>query len=625
MTEVEEIKSRLDIVEVVSGYLQLQKAGRTFKAPCPFHNERTPSFIVSPDRQSWHCFGACGTGGDVITFVMKREGLEFPEALRLLADRAGVRLPEKRVSEQQDKARQRLYSANEAAAAYFRKLLVEGDAGKSAREYVERRGIDAATAEAFSLGFSLPSWEGLRQHLTSHDFTDRELLSAGLLTEGDRGPHDRFRGRLMFAIRDAKGRVAGFGARALDDSLPKYINTAQNPIFDKGGMLYALDRAHEAIRREERAVVVEGYIDAIAAHQAGFTNVVAQMGTALTERQVRLLKKAAPRLILALDADSAGSEAMVRGHEVVRGAQDESESSTPIVNWRGLVTYQEAASVDLRIAVLPEGRDPDDVIRSDPDLWRRLIDEASPVLDFRFNAACAAFDLSDARQRSLLAQSFLPLLGSVTDPVVRAHYLQKLARASMVDEEELTSVLRKPAARRALPQEPRIKAPRIGDPREEFVIALLLRYPELRREAGEIPENLLWESENRQVFAAYKRHSELEDVKIGLPQELAAHFERLFSKSLPPFDLKQAREALFDSLGKLQRRQLEVEKRATASLLATREEELGAAAFAEAALAESEAEDVENDRELVSLQVQDMETGLRLHAKERNVARSEAG
>jgi DNA primase len=349
------------------------------------------------------------------------------------------------------------------------------------------------------------------------------------------------------------------------------------------------------------------------------------MGTALTERQVKVLKKLAPRLVLALDADAAGSEAMVRGHEVIRGALDESESPVPSVNWRGLVTYQEAASVDLRIAVLPQGRDPDDVIRTDPQLWRSLIEGAPPVLDFRFDAASSAFDLTDARQRSKFVQAFLPLLGSVNDPVVRAHYLQKLARASMVDEEELATMLRKPVARQAAPRDPPRVTVTVGDTREEFVIALLLRYPELRREADEISENLLWESENRQVFAAYRRYSEIDDVKIGLPPELTAHFERLFSKTLPPFDLRQAREALFDSLGKLEKRQLEVEKRATAALLATREEELGTSAFAEAALAEGEAQNVEDTRELAALQLQDMETGLRLHAKERSPARPEAG
>ena len=620
MNEVEEIKARLDIVEVISGYVQLQKAGRTFKAPCPFHSERTPSFVVSPDRQSWHCFGACGTGGDVITFVMKREALEFPDALRMLAARAGVHLPERRVSEQQDKARDRLFSANEAAATYYRDLLLKGDAARTAREYVERRGLDAPTIESFAIGYSLPAWEALREYLGAHGFTDRDMLACGLLTEGERGPHDRFRDRLMFAIRDGKGRVAGFGARALDDSLPKYINTSQTALLDKGGMLYALDRAQSAIRREERAVIVEGYMDAIAAHQHGFDNVVAQMGTALTERQVRLVKKLAPRIVLALDADTAGGQAMVRGHDVIRGALDEAESPVPTVNWQGLVTYQETAAIDLRIAVLPEGRDPDDVIRSDPALWKQLMDEARPVLDFRFDAAAKGFDLGNVRERSQFVQGFLPLLGAVTDPVVRAHYLQKLSRSSMVDEEDLAVMLRKRPAQRATLGSGSAQAPTSpGDPREEFVLALLLRYPELHREALEIPESILWESQNRQILADYKRCQGSDDVKDGLPEELAGHFERLTSSRLPPFDLKQARTALLDSLANLHKRQLEAEKRATAAILATREEELGAHALAEA-LAEGGPGEDSDYRELVQLQQRDMETGLRLHAKEGNPA-----
>ncbi|HSP55376.1 MAG TPA: DNA primase, partial [Dehalococcoidia bacterium] len=370
MNEVEEIKSRLDIVDVIGQYVTLQKAGRTFKAPCPFHSERTPSFIVSPDRQSWHCFGACGTGGDIFSFVMKREGIEFPEALHMLAERAGVKLQERRVSEEQDKQRGRLYAANEAAAHYYRDLLLKGDGARHAREYLEKRGLDTAAVETFLLGYSPQDWEALLAHLRKYGFTDREALQAGLAIEGERGLHDRFRGRLMFAINDQKGRVIGFGARALDDSLPKYINTSQTALFDKGGVLYALDRAQTGIRREGRAVIVEGYMDAIAAHQYAFDNVIAQMGTALTERQVRIVKKLANEVVLALDADAAGSQAMVRGHEVVREAMDESGRAVPVISWRGLVGYQESAAVNLRIAVLPEGRDPDDVIRQDRELWR---------------------------------------------------------------------------------------------------------------------------------------------------------------------------------------------------------------------------------------------------------------
>jgi DNA primase len=612
MNDIEEIKSRLDIVDIIGQYVSLQKAGRTFKAPCPFHTEKTPSFIVSPDRQMWHCFGACGTGGDVISFVMRREGLEFRDALRTLAERAGVRLKEYHRSPEEERKRERLQAANEAAAAHFWKLL-NSDAGRQAREYIERRGIDTAAAKEFLLGYSAPAWEDLRQELTALGFAGRELLEAGLLVEGEKGPHDRFRGRLMFGIRDVKGRVIGFGARALDGSQPKYINTSQTTLFDKGGTLYALDRAQAGIKREGRAVVVEGYMDAIAAHQAGFDNVVAQMGTALTERQVRLLKKLTGVIVLALDADAAGREAAVRGHEVVREAAGDGETA-PVVSWRGLAGYQEAASVDLRVAVLPEGRDPDDVIRADPEAWRALIDGSQPVLDFRFQAALARHDMSDPRGRSAFVQEFVPLIGAVTDPVVRAHYLQRASRAALVKEEELSGMLRRT---RGGPERPRAAgakpAAAPGAAREEFLLALLLRYPELRGEGLAVAEDLLWETENRQILAAWKVNSGLEAVKEVLPPELAPHLERLSLRELPPLDAQVARAALTDCIQRLRRRALEAEKQAITALLATREEEIGLLTPDQAM------GDEERLKELVELQVRDTEAGLKLHGKERGV------
>ena len=619
MNEVEEVKTRLDIVEVIGQSVTLQKSGRTYKAPCPFHNERTASFIVSPDRQSWHCFGACGTGGDVISFVMKREGMEFRDALRLLAERAGVKLQEHRPSPEQDRQRERLYSANEAAAHYYRDLLLKSDTGKPAKDYLDKRGLDTPTAEMFLLGYSPPAWEALREHLGNHGFTDREMLQAGLLIEGERGLHDRFRGRLMFAISDQKGRVIGFGARALDDSLPKYINTSQTALFDKGGVLYALDRATAGIRREGRAVIVEGYMDAIAAHQHGFDNVIAQMGTALTDRQVRLVKKLASEIVLALDADAAGSQAMVRGHEVIREALSESDHAVPVISWRGLVGYQESASVDLRVAVLPEGRDPDDVIRQDPDIWKQIITEASPVLDFRLNASAAMHDLTGPRGRSQFVQEFLPLLSAVTDPVVRAHYLQRISRISLLSEEELAAMLARPGQRRQAQSQQRstpIITPSRRDAREEFLMTLLLRYPELREVGIGLKEDLLWETENRLVLAAWKRFPELEAVKNELPVELEPYLERLNLRKMPAFSPQQASEALRDCIMRLERRELELEKQAVSALLATREEEIGASMLVDVALSETMGDD--RSKELVDLQIRDMETGLRLHGRERS-------
>lgn len=617
MSEIEEIKARLDIVDVVGQYVQLHKAGRAYKALCPFHNERTPSFVVSPERQSWHCFGACGTGGDIVSFVMRREGLEFPEALRLLAQRAGVSLrPRDSQREQQDRQHERLYAANEAAARFFHEQL-DRPAGREARQYTQGRGVGPAAIRQFLLGYSPPAWDALRSHLREAGFSDAEMLAAGLVVEAGGSLHDRFRGRLMFPIRDAQGKITGFGGRSLDSSQPKYLNTPQTALFDKGGLLYALDSARDGIRREGRAVIVEGYMDAIAAHEHGFDNVVATMGTALTERQVRLLKRLTGEVVLALDADAAGSDAAVRGHDVVRETLDQAGGAVPVVTWRGLVGYQSTVAVQLYVAVLPEGRDPDEVIREDPELWRRLIQDARPVLDYRLEAAAAERDLTNPQERSRLVQDYLPLLAEVSDPVVRAHYIQRLSRLALVSEAEISAMARAGRRRRPAGAQAPMPGPATprGDPREEFLLALLLQNPALRDAGLEVPEDLLWESENRQLLMIWKEHGGSEGVKEAVPLELRPHFERLSERRLPAFGPQEALEALEDCRSRLEHRQVEAEKQALAALLAARQEEFGPAALIEAL--EREPQD-EQAREVITLQMRDLETGLKLHSRERS-------
>ena len=609
MNEIEEVKSRLDIVEIIGQYISLQKAGRTFKSPCPFHQEKTPSFIVSPDRQSWHCFGACGTGGDVISFVMKREGIDFPEALRMLAERAGVKLPERRTSEEQDKSRQRLYSANEAAAEYFQQLL-RADPGRQAQAYVEHRGLDDATSRAFRLGYSLNAWEACRDHLRAKGFTDRDLLGAGLVVPGDNGLYDRFRGRLMFAVWDPKGRIIGFGARALDDSTPKYLNTAQTGLFDKGGTLYALHAAQDAIRSEGRAVIVEGYMDVIAAHQHGFRNVVAQMGTALTERQVQLLKRVTGEIVLALDADTAGLEAAVRGHDVIRASGEPAES----VDWRGLVRHQEIAAVDLRVAVLPAGRDPDDIIRADADLWRSTIASAEPVLDFRLDRAALARNLADPRARSGLVKEFLPLLNAVGDPVVRAHYLQRLSRLAITDEEEILRMVKGNESRRPVSSRPQpVRRDSIANPREDFLLALLLQFPALRGLGAPVSEDLLWDAQGKQLLQTLRNHPDAESVIEYVPAELHSYVERLILWKLPISAEEQAVEALQDCIDKLGQRRLQAEKQAIAAQIAALQECLGLGVTEQSDQAPPPA----GVEELQHLLQRDMEIGRQLHSRGR--------
>ena len=604
MSEIDEIKARLDIVDVVGSYVQLQKAGRSFKAVCPFHSERTPSFIVSPERQSWHCFGACGEGGDVFSFVMKKEGLEFREALRLLAERAGVPLPERGRAEE-DVERERLRQANEAAAQYYHRLLLDSGEGRRARQYLEERGLDRGTLQEFQLGFAPAGWENLLRYLRERGYRQEELLAAGLLTSGERGPRDLFHERIMFPITDMRGRVVGFGGRSLPsegqaESQPKYLNTAQAVLFDKGSLLYGLDKAKEHIRREGSAVIVEGYMDAIAAHQHGYANVVASMGTALTERQVRLLKRFARDVVLALDADTAGQEATLRA-----------------------VEYQEILGGDIRVVVLPPGLDPDQAIRRQPESWPALLAGAQALLDYKFQTVAKSLEGARPWERSRAVDELLPLVAALGDRIVQAHYVQRLARLAQVREAELQQMLLRQSTKRRLA----VAAPappttaHAGDAREEFCLALLLRHPELREDGLALSLELLWHTENREVLEAWQSASGGEDVEElaqVVPEELVGHLQRVSGIDLPPFESQEARAALRDCIGRLKQRELEAIKQASSAALAAREaedrtteDELAAAAAAWQA-GSSAAEAVE-DMSPVAALLRDTEIGLRLH------------
>ncbi len=609
MDAISEIKARLDIVEVVGQYVPLQKAGRYYRALCPFHSERTPSFYVSPERQSWHCFGACHTGGDVFSFIMRKEGVGFGEALRILAQRAGVELPSRR-SPQEEARRQRLYQAHEAAVEFYHRLLLQDISAAPARRYLEGRGIDEATARRFMLGYSPPGWDALLRHLRARGFREEELVEGGLLVSGEGRAWDRFRGRLMIPIWDEGGRPVGFGSRALDDSHPKYLNTPQTPIFDKGGLLYLLDRARDEIRRTGCAVVVEGYMDAIAAHQAGFTNVVASMGTALTERQVRALRRYGRRLVLALDADAAGAEAVMRGHQVVEAAQEE---AVPQLTWRGLVRFQGSTGIDLRVAVLPPGHDPDDVIRQSPARWRELVEEAEPVLDYRFRRAQEDKDLRDPAARSQLVQELLPLVGAVAEPVLRAHYLQRLSRLALVREEDLAAMLARQRGARGSP--PQQEGQRPLDP-ERLLLALLLRYPELREEAAGLPESLFWDGANKEVFRAWKEAQNLAQLAQALPEELRDYADGLISlwtRFPPVWDNDNGWRAFRDVRRRLEERELRARKRALTAALAAHEEGLAdRRVLVEQALLALRGE--RPDDPSAYLLVEDVELGRRLHS-----------
>ena len=434
----DEVKQRVDVVELISRYTPLKRAGSVYKGLCPFHSERTPSFVVFPHTGTWHCFGACGTGGDVFSFVMRKENLTFREALEMLAQQVGVDLSAVEGNAQSDQ-RDRLYAANAAAAAFYRHTLLHHPGAEVARAYLQRRGIDDATAEAFQLGYAPALWSSLRDHLLGRDFTLDLLLEAGLIkrSEERQSTYDAFRHRVIFPICDRQGRVIGFGGRVLDDSAPKYLNTAETPLFHKSHVVYGLDRAHRAIRARDQVVIVEGYMDVIAAHQFGYNNVVACMGTALTTEQLQQLQRFTNNFVLALDADAAGQQATIRGLNQARQAL--ARVSKPVVTPDGKVQLEERLGANLFITTLPEGRDPDDVIRQDAPLWERTVAAAKPLVDFYFDVVAHQSDLTSARGKGEAVAELTPLIAELSDAIEQQHYIQRLSRLVQVDELTIAS------------------------------------------------------------------------------------------------------------------------------------------------------------------------------------------
>jgi DNA primase len=513
MSAIDEVKQKTDIVEVIGQYVSLTKSGRTFRGLCPFHSEKHPSFFVYPEQGSWHCFGACNTGGDAFSFIMRKEGIDFGEALRMLAERAGVSLPSRVEPGARRDEKERLYQVNEAAAQYFQQLLLNSKEAEKARNYVASRGLSLETVTKFRLGYGLNSWEALKKHLEDIGYTTEELAAAGLIIEEESGAsHDRFRNRLMFPLCDARGHVTGFGARVLDDSLPKYVNSPQTIVFDKSSTLYGINLAAPAVIKQDMVIIVEGYLDVITAHQHGFSNVIASMGTAIAEKQITALKRLTKNVILALDADEAGEEAMLR-----------------------CVGYENTLDAEMKVITLPTGKDPDDVIREDPLAWQRLIEGACPVVDYTFDIISAGLDLTQAKDKTLATAKLLPIIAAIKEPIRQAHYLQKLARLVKVTERRLEAELARikpgPSRRRReeTKREDASQAPQLtlSSPTEEYCLALLLQYPELKKYGRQPSPEYFENSENREIFTAWQEASAPSSLRERLDPALWEHLDYL--------------------------------------------------------------------------------------------------
>jgi len=420
MTTAELVKARLDIVTLVSGYLKLEKAGINFKTRCPFHNERTPSFFVSPARESWHCFG-CSKGGDIFSFVMEIDGLTFPEALRMLAERTGVEISHEEPRERSIRAR--LLELVEEATKFFEEQLASN---KEALSYLKDRGLMPETIGGFRIGFAPDSWRALSDYLKRKEFSDEEIHRAGLTVPGSRGAYDRFRSRIIFPLEDAQGRVIGFGGRIFSEVRPltnevgplergaKYINTPQTDIYDKSRFLFGFGKAKHAIRNAKNAVVVEGYMDLILSHQAGVQNTVAVSGTALTREHLKSLRRVADALVFAFDVDLAGIEASRRA-----------------------IGLAHAEDFSVRIVDIEGGKDPADIVLKNPAEWQEMVSRAVDGVTFFLKKALAGHTAADPLAKRKIGEEVLPLISDISNEIEKAHWVRELSRVLKITEEAL--------------------------------------------------------------------------------------------------------------------------------------------------------------------------------------------
>jgi DNA primase len=431
-----EVKSRLNIVDVVGETVQLKKAGTTFKGLCPFHGEKTPSFVVTPARDSWHCFG-CGLGGDVFSFVMQRDGVPFPEALRQLAGKAGVELDER--SRRDDAHKARLRDVLEAAMAFYHAVLTGSRPGQVALDYLRGRGFSDQTIETYQLGWAPAGWDTLIRNLRDRrQIRLEELAEVGLTSPRQRGDgaYDKFRERVIFPIRDQNGSPTGLGGRILgregEDGArgPKYLNSPATALFDKSRSLYLIDKAKGPMRKTGQAVIVEGYTDALMAHQAGYDNVVASLGTALTPGQVALLTRYAKKIALAYDVDPAGEKAGTVGVQALEQLIHQLGASDTGVELD-----------EVRVVRLPDGKDPDEVLRDEPDRWREEVRTAQPIVDYLIDTYARQYDLRSPGGKARFVDALMPTIRAVPNPVMRDAYLQRVHQASGVEERVLLEVL----------------------------------------------------------------------------------------------------------------------------------------------------------------------------------------
>lgn len=465
MQPSEQIKAKLDVVDVIKEYIQIKPAGTSFRGLCPFHNEKNPSFMVSPEKQIWHCFG-CGKGGDIFAFVMEIEGISFAEALRNLAPKAGVKLEyhNPKLASQKN----RVLDIIEVSAKHFYGNL-QNKGGEKAQEYLAERGLKDETIEEWEIGYSKESWDDLYNYLKKQGFNENEIFLAGMTVKREKmsGFYDRFRGRIMFPIRDVNGNTVAFTARIMpggDDKQGKYINSPQTQVYDKSKLLFGLDKAKVEIKKKDLAVLVEGQMDVITAHQHGFRNVVASSGTSLTAEQITLLKRYSTNIALAFDMDNAGEMASERGMKL-------------------------AMQMDMNIKVIevPNGKDPDECIKQSPEVWEKAIEDAKPMMQYYFDKVVGKLNLENIEHKRQAVRKLLPIIGDLNSRIEQDYWVKRLSEMIDIQEYVLRETLAKAlsvknAAKRGVRQQEKRTEP-VSDKGEErssyILLALLLKFPSL--------------------------------------------------------------------------------------------------------------------------------------------------
>ncbi len=487
---VDEIKNKLDIVDVIGGYIKLQKAGRNYRASCPFHSEKTPSFMVSPERQSWHCFG-CGKGGSIFDFIMEIEGVEFGDALRTLAQRAGVELKklDPVISAKLKTERTRLYEICDLSTRFFIKQL-ESKTGKNIQKYLSGRGIKAKTIKDWQIGYAPDQWNSLTDFLKNKGYFEKEILKTGLIVESDKRTssnkyYDRFRDRIIFPIKDINGIIVGFTGRGNpahpDERMGKYINTPNTLIYDKSRILYGLDKAKLDIRKNNLCVLVEGQTDVIMGHQAGFNNIIASSGTALTQEQLKIIKRYTDTLVMAFDMDIAGEIATERGSDLAL-----------------------QLGFNLKVIRLPDNQDPADCFQKNVSIWPKEVKKAQSLIEFYLSNAFSKNDLSTAEGKKKASQILLPIIKKIPNRVEQAHWLQKVASKLKVQEEVLIEDMDKikEVTNNIIQNEKPI--PKQRPNLEEYTLGLVLAYPEALKECRKQAYSLFIDPNLEQIFNVLK-------------------------------------------------------------------------------------------------------------------------